>query len=89
MKHSTLLRQPPSFTRTTVWSSRHSEEESQRQRNYRLVEMDSLKNRGHPNIVEFYEWLEPRSDSKYYLASELAVDGGLFDRVPQRQNYRE
>ncbi|KAL1952438.1 hypothetical protein VTO42DRAFT_5478 [Malbranchea cinnamomea] len=42
-------------------------------------ELDMLQRLNHPHIVRFHDWFE--SKDKYYIVTQLATGGELFDRI--------
>lgn len=47
-------------------------------------ELSILQMLKHPNIVEFKDWFE--SKDKFYIVTQLAVGGELFDRILAKAN---
>ncbi|KAG4302220.1 hypothetical protein PCK1_001492 [Pneumocystis canis] len=50
-------------------------------------EMEILKRLNHPHIVSFKEWFE--SSSKFYIVTQLATGGELFDRICEYGKFSE
>ncbi|OKL58524.1 Calcium/calmodulin-dependent protein kinase [Talaromyces atroroseus] len=50
-------------------------------------ELEVLQRMNHPNIVHFRDWFESRD--KYYIVTELATGGELFDRICERGKFTE
>ncbi|KAK9248923.1 kinase-like domain-containing protein [Lipomyces tetrasporus] len=50
-------------------------------------ELDLLRLLDHPHVVGFRDWFE--SKDKYYIATQLATGGELFDRIVERGKYTE
>ncbi|KAK9374748.1 kinase-like domain-containing protein [Lipomyces chichibuensis] len=50
-------------------------------------ELDLLRLLHHPHIVGFRDWFE--SKDKYYIVTQLATGGELFDRIVERGKYTE
>ncbi|KAK9472491.1 kinase-like domain-containing protein [Dipodascopsis tothii] len=50
-------------------------------------ELDVLRRLNHPHIVKFVDWFE--SKEKFYLVTQLATGGELFDRICERGKYTE
>ncbi|KAL2041333.1 hypothetical protein N7G274_005715 [Stereocaulon virgatum] len=57
--------------------------------NERMVydEMVLLQRMKHPNIVRFHDWFE--SKDKYYIVTQLATGGELFDRICEYGKFTE
>ncbi|KAH0544514.1 hypothetical protein FGG08_001413 [Glutinoglossum americanum] len=50
-------------------------------------ELMMLQKLGHPHIVRFHDWFESRD--KYYIVTQLATGGELFDRICEKGKFTE
>ena len=50
-------------------------------------ELSILHKLNHPNIVKFKDWFE--TDDKFYIVTQLATGGELFDRILKRGKFTE
>jgi len=50
-------------------------------------ELDMLQRLRHPHIVQFVDWFESRD--KFYIVTQLATGGELFDRICQQGRFTE
>ncbi|KAH7329269.1 Calcium/calmodulin dependent protein kinase [Stachybotrys elegans] len=57
--------------------------------NERMVydELDMLQRLKHPHIVQFVDWFESRD--KFYIVTQLATGGELFDRICEQGRFTE
>ncbi|MCJ1332108.1 hypothetical protein MMC10_008800 [Thelotrema lepadinum] len=50
-------------------------------------ELEMLQRMKHPHIVRFHDWFESRD--KFYIVTQLATGGELFDRICERGKFTE